>query len=136
MIWLTWRQSRLKAASAAVVLVAFTLLLAATGPHLAGLYAGSPIGTCHGGPANCGGHADDSLQQLFGSSLTGASSVDGTGIYWLLYVLGTVIILVAPAVMGSFWGCRWWRASWRPEPTTWPGTRASLEAGGWRSSSP
>jgi len=102
LIWLTWRQSRLRAASAAVVLAAFAVLLAVTGPHLASLYASSRIGSCQG--SDCGGPADDFLQQLYGSSLSGASSVDGTGTYWLLYLLGIVIILVAPAVIGIFWG--------------------------------
>ena len=104
MIWLTWRQSRLKAVSAAVILAAFAVLLAVTGPHLASLYAGSSIGSCRGSNYDCSGHADDFLQQLYGSSLTGASSVDGTGTYWLLYLLGIVITLLAPAVIGIFWG--------------------------------
>ncbi|HEX4216719.1 MAG TPA: hypothetical protein VIA06_25670 [Candidatus Dormibacteraeota bacterium] len=102
MIWLTWRQFRLNAASAAVVLAAFSVLLAVTGPHLATLYAGSRIGSCHGG--GCGGPADDFLQQLYGNSLTGASSVDGTGAYWLLYLLAILVILGTPAVIGIFWG--------------------------------
>jgi hypothetical protein len=104
LIWLTWRQSHLKAASAAMVLAAFAALLAVTGPHLASLYAGSRIGSCEGGLDVCGAAADDFLQQLYGSSLSGASSVDGTGTYWLLYLLGIVIILAAPAVIGIFWG--------------------------------
>jgi hypothetical protein len=101
LIWLTWRQSRLRAASAAVVLAALAVLLAVTGPHLASLYAGSSIGRCRG--SDCGGHADDFLQQLYSSS--GSDSIlAGTGTYWLLYVLGIVIILVAPALIGIFWG--------------------------------
>jgi len=91
LIWLTWRQSRLRGASAAVVLAAFAVLLAVTGPHLASLYAGSSIGSCRGN--DCVGAADDFLQQLY-----------RTGTYWLLYLLGTVIILVAPAIVGIFWG--------------------------------
>ena len=91
MIWLTWRQSRLRGASAAVVLAAFAVLLAVTGPHLASLYAGSSIGSCRGN--DCVGAADDFLQQLY-----------RTGTYWLLYLLGTVIILVAPAIVAIFWG--------------------------------
>jgi ABC-type transport system involved in multi-copper enzyme maturation permease subunit len=102
LIWLTWRQSRLKAASAAVVLAAFAVLLAVTGPPLASLYAGSRIGSCRG--SDCVGPADDFLQQLYGSSLFATSSVTGTGTYWLLYLLGIVIILVAPAIIGIFWG--------------------------------
>jgi hypothetical protein len=104
LIWLTWRQSRLQAASAAVVLAAFAVLLAVTGPHLASLYAGSTIGTCLGSVDDCGGFADDFLQKLYGSSALANSSVTGTGTYYLLYLLSIVIILVAPAVIGIFWG--------------------------------
>ena len=51
MIWLTWRQFRAQAVTAAAALAAFAVLLAATGPHLASLYAASGIASCHGG--NC-----------------------------------------------------------------------------------
>jgi hypothetical protein len=97
LIWLTWRQSRLKAANAAVVVSAFAILLTVTGPHLASLYADSTIGSCRGSVSDCGGYADDFLQQLYGTL-----SVAGT--YWLLDLLGIVVILVAPAVIGVFWG--------------------------------
>jgi ABC-2 family transporter len=104
LIWLTWRQSRIQAASAAVVLVAFAVLLAVTGPHLASLYASSTLGHCQGSVDDCGGFADDFLQNLYGSSALANSSVTGTGTYYLLYLLGIVTILVAPAVIGMFWG--------------------------------
>jgi len=104
LIWLTWRQSRLQAASAVVVVAAFAVLLAVTGPHLASLYASSTIGSCRGSADTCGGFADDFLQRLYGSSALGSSSVTGTGTYYLLDLLGIVIILVAPAVIGMFWG--------------------------------
>jgi hypothetical protein len=91
LIWLTWRQSRQQSASAAAVLAAFAVLLAVTGPHLASLYAGSGIGGCQG--AGCVTAADDFLKRLY-----------GTGTYWLLYLFGIAIILVAPAVIGLFWG--------------------------------
>jgi hypothetical protein len=91
LIWLTWRQSRQQAAGAAAVLAAFAVLLAVTGPHLASLYAGSGVGGCQG--AGCITAADDFLKRLY-----------GTGTYVLLYLLGIVIILVAPAVIGLFWG--------------------------------
>jgi len=104
LIWLTWRQSRLQAASAAVVLAAFAVLLAVTGPHLASLYAGSSIGRCQGSADECGGFADDFLQQLYGSSALANSSITGTGTYYLLFLLGIVTILVAPVVIGMFWG--------------------------------
>jgi predicted Na+-dependent transporter len=35
MIWLTWRQFRTQALSAAAALAVFAILLAATGPHMA-----------------------------------------------------------------------------------------------------
>jgi hypothetical protein len=104
LIWVTWRQSRMKAASAAVVLAAFAVLLAVTGPLLASLYARSTIGTCLGSPDDCGGFADDFLQHLYGSSALANSSVTGTGTYYLLDLLGIVIVLVAPVVIGMFWG--------------------------------
>jgi hypothetical protein len=94
LIWLTWRQSRLQAASAAVVLAAFTIVLAVTGPHLASLYASSTLGTCRGSINDCGAYADDFLQKL----------VSGAGTYWLLFLLSIVIILVAPIVIGIFCG--------------------------------
>jgi hypothetical protein len=102
MIWLTWRQFRAQAVVAVAVVAAFAVLLAATGPHLASLYAASRIGSCRG--SDCAGPADDFLQQLYGANLSGASSVAGTGTYWWLYLLGTMIVLVAPAVIGIFWG--------------------------------
>ncbi|MGH3192594.1 MAG: ABC transporter permease, partial [Streptosporangiaceae bacterium] len=60
MIWLTWRQFRVQAVTAAAALAAFAILLAVTGPHLAHLYAGSGIGGCHGG--SCGFLAGNFLQ--------------------------------------------------------------------------
>jgi hypothetical protein len=43
MTWLTWRQFRGQAVAAGAALAAFAILLAATGPHLASLYAASRI---------------------------------------------------------------------------------------------
>ncbi|MBO0681605.1 MAG: hypothetical protein J2P45_00485 [Candidatus Dormibacteraeota bacterium] len=102
MIWLTWRQFRPQALVAVAVLAAFGVLMALTGPSLSSLYAGSRISSCRG--SGCLGAADDFLQQLYGNSLSGASSLDGTGSYWLLYLLGILVILFAPAVIGIFWG--------------------------------
>lgn len=104
MIWLTWRQAQLKAGTAAAVLAAFAVLLAATGPQLASLYATSTIGSCRGSVSDCGAFADDFVQQLYGGLAYTDSSISGTGTYWLLYMLGIVTILVAPAVIGMFWG--------------------------------
>ena len=48
MIRLTWLQFRTQAVTAAAVLAAFAVLLAATGPHLASLYAADGLDSCHG----------------------------------------------------------------------------------------
>jgi hypothetical protein len=88
MIWLTWRQFRVQAVTAAAALAVFAVLLAATGPHLASLYAASGISGCQ--PASCEHLASNFLRQLAGT-------------YGVLYMLGVVIILLAPAVIGLFW---------------------------------
>jgi len=88
MIWLTWRQFRTQAVAAAGALAAFAILLAATGPHLASLYAASGLSSCHG--ASCG-----NLASFFASELTA---------YQPLYLVSLAVILFAPAVIGIFWG--------------------------------
>jgi hypothetical protein len=94
MIWLTWRQFRTQAVVAAAALAAFAVLLAATGPHLASLYDASGITGCHGDAGDsCVGAADHFLMQL---------QIAGT--YAALYLIGVGIILLAPAVVGLFWG--------------------------------
>ncbi len=91
MTWLTWRQFRPQAVTALAALAAFAILLAATGPHLASMYAASGVSSCHG--QSCEHLASNFLQQLYAA-----------GTYWVLYLLGVVIILLAPAVIGLFWG--------------------------------
>ncbi len=91
MIWLTWRQFRVQALTAATALAAFAILLAATGPHLASLYAASTITGCHG----------------FGcqtAAITFLSQLQATSPYPIVYLLGIALILVAPAIIGIFWG--------------------------------
>ena len=90
MTWLTWRQFRAQAITAAAALAVLAVLLAATGPHLASLYAASGITGCHSG--SCG--------QLASSFL----SLVGTGLYPVVYMLGIAGIVLAPAVIGIFWG--------------------------------
>jgi ABC-2 family transporter protein len=89
MTWLTWRQFRAQAATAIGALAAFAILLAATGPHLASVYAASRIAGCHGG--GCGQLASNFLVEL------------GTG-YPFVYLLGLAGVIVAPAAIGIFWG--------------------------------
>ncbi len=94
----------MKVASAAVVLATFAVLVVVSGPQLASLYANSEIGRCQGSASACGAVADDFVQQLYGSLGLASSSLSGTGTYWLLYMLGIVTIVVAPIVIGIFWG--------------------------------
>jgi hypothetical protein len=91
MIWLTWRQFRAQALTAAAALAAFAILLAATGPHLASRYAASAITGCHG--FGCQTAANTFLSQL-----------QITSVYPTVYLLGMALILVAPAITGIFWG--------------------------------
>jgi ABC-2 family transporter protein len=89
MIWLTWRQFRGQAITAAAVLAAFAILLAATGPHLASLYATSKITGCHG--FACTAPVNTFLGRLAGP-------------YPVVYLLGIGLILITPAIIGIFWG--------------------------------
>jgi hypothetical protein len=89
MTWLTWRQFRMQAVAAAATLAVFAVVFAATGPHLASLYAASGLSGCQRG--SCQHLANNFLRQL-----------DGT--YGMLWTLGVAIILLAPAVIGLFWG--------------------------------
>jgi hypothetical protein len=89
MMWLTWRQFRAQAITAAAALAAFAVLLGVTGPRLAHLYTVSGIDGCH---STCRFAADQFLTQLDG------------GTYWVVYLLGVVVILITPVVIGIFWG--------------------------------
>ena len=92
MIWLTWRQFRVQALTAAAALAAFAILLAATGPALASRYAASGITGCHGfGGGHERGHR---FPRPAGKHHP----------YPVVYVLGIAVILVAPAIIGIFWG--------------------------------
>jgi hypothetical protein len=91
MTWLTWRQFRAQAVAAAAALAAFAVLLAVTGPHLASLYAASGITGCHSG--SCGQLASTFLSQV------AATSIDPA-----VYLLGIAGVVLAPAVIGIFWG--------------------------------
>jgi hypothetical protein len=91
MIWLTWRQFRTQAVTASAALAAFAVLLAVTGPHLASLYAASEITGCQGG--SCGQLASNFLTRV------SATSVDP-----VVFTLGIAAIVLAPAVIGIFWG--------------------------------
>jgi hypothetical protein len=88
--WLTWRQYRTQALIALATMGTYAVLFATTGPHLASMYAADGLSNCHGG--SCANLAD-----YFTGSLTHS-------LYGVLFLLGTGIILLAPAVIGLFWG--------------------------------
>jgi ABC-type transport system involved in multi-copper enzyme maturation permease subunit len=90
MIRLTWLQFRAQAVTAAAALAAFAVLLAATGPHLASTYAAAGLDSCHA--SSCLSPAT-----YFTASLARSP-------YGVLFLLSTGIILLAPAVIGLFWG--------------------------------
>ncbi|MBV9449841.1 MAG: ABC transporter permease subunit [Streptosporangiaceae bacterium] len=90
MIRLGMLQFRIQAIIAAVTVAAFTVLLAATGPHLASAYAADGLDSCRG--SSCLSPAT-----YFTASLA-------HGPYGVLFLLSTGIILLAPAVIGLFWG--------------------------------
>jgi hypothetical protein len=83
-------QFRIQAVTAAAVTAAFAVLLAATGPHLASTYAADGLDSCHG--SSCLSPAT-----YFTASLARSP-------YGVLFLLSTGIILLAPAVIGLFWG--------------------------------
>jgi hypothetical protein len=78
MIRLTWLQFRAQAVTAAAVLAAFAVLLAATGPHLASIYAADGLSSCHG--SSCA-----NLAVYFTASLA-------RGPYGVLFLLSTGVI--------------------------------------------
>jgi hypothetical protein len=93
MIWLTWRQFRTQAVVAAAALAAVAAALAVTGPPLSHLYATSGLASCqvHG---NCGPLAAVFLDQLKSRRTP----------YYAIFILGAVLLLLVPALIGMFWG--------------------------------
>jgi hypothetical protein len=101
MIWLTWRQFRAQAITAAAALAVFAIVLAATASDLSGRYHSSGLTTCHGDA--CAGLATQFLQNV--TSGRGFPLLpDGSNLYVILYFLSVLVILVAPAIIGTFWG--------------------------------
>jgi hypothetical protein len=88
MMWLTWRQFRPHAITAAAGLAALAILLAVTGISLASDYAAAGLTTCH---LSC-----DHDAAVFLAGLTGA--------YPALFYAGLVLMYGMPALIGMFWG--------------------------------
>jgi len=89
MIWLTWRQFRGQAIATAAVLLLLAVVLGITGPELIARYDQAGLSTCH---ASCGALAANFIGDLKPSA------------YAVLFYAGIVIMYVAPALMGIFWG--------------------------------
>jgi hypothetical protein len=101
MTWLAWRQFRAQAITAAGAVAAFAIVLALTRSHMDSLYAASGITGCHGGA--CSGLATKFLVYL--SSGRGVPLLpDGANAYVILYFVGVLAVLAAPAIIGIFWG--------------------------------
>ena len=99
MIWLTWRQFRAQAITAAAALAAFAIVLALTESRMASMYDSSGLASCHG--AACTGLASTFINDL--ASGAGIAGVPETP-YMIVYFLSVVVILIAPAIIGIFWG--------------------------------
>ncbi|MGH3253923.1 MAG: ABC transporter permease [Streptosporangiaceae bacterium] len=99
MIWLTWRQFRAEAITAAAALAVFAIVVAATASDLSGRYNSSGLLTCHGDA--CAGLASTFLSNL--ASGGGDFLVPGSA-YAIFYFFSVLVILIAPAITGVFWG--------------------------------
>jgi hypothetical protein len=88
MIWLTWRQFRPQAVAAACALAAVAIVLVATRPGLSAGYSAAGLSACH---AHCASAASIFLDRV--------GNFDK-----FLDFGGVLLIIVAPAVMGLFWG--------------------------------
>lgn len=91
MMWLTWRQFRLQAIAAAAVLAVLAAVLLVSGLSLAHLYTTTGIPACH---------AHHDCESLASGFLMHARS----GSYDRLHGIAAAIVLLAPAVIGMFWG--------------------------------
>jgi len=90
MTWLTWRQSRAQTLGAASGLAVLAVVLWITGPNLVHLYDTSGIAGCHPS-TSC-----RTLVDAFTGKLTRTDAV--------LYGIGIAVLLLAPGLIGMFWG--------------------------------
>jgi hypothetical protein len=89
MTWLAWRQFRSQAITTLAAMAAYAVLLAATGPHLAALFAARGLDGCHSGCTDLAGRF--------------AMSLNRNG-YTVLFLFSAGINLLAPLLIGLFWG--------------------------------
>jgi ABC-2 family transporter protein len=88
MMWLTWRQFRVQAVTAAGVLAVVAILLGATAPHLLTLYSSYGLNVCH---ASCERTASNFL-----------NAVGGT--YKTAFEACIAVMYLVPGLIGIFWG--------------------------------
>ena len=93
MIWLTWRQFRAQAITAAAALAAFAILLARRS-HLSSLYDSSGLRTYPAAPAP--GWPASSFSTSVGRLPHRSAYISCTS--------SGPVILIAPAIIGTFWG--------------------------------
>jgi len=89
MTWFAWRQFRVPAALAALLLAVSAVLLGVTGHSVAQSWSASGAGTCHG---NCGSDIAIFVQEVT------------TGFNGAIYQGTAVLMYVLPALIGIFWG--------------------------------
>jgi ABC-type transport system involved in multi-copper enzyme maturation permease subunit len=89
MMWLTWRQFRWQAVAAAAVLALLAIALGVTGPGLGTRFDQAGLSTCHSG---CSSMASNFVNDLRGTP------------YAALFFGCVVLMYLAPALMGTFWG--------------------------------
>ena len=91
MIWLTWRQFRIQSWGTLAILAALAVILAVTGQDLAHLYDTAGLPACQA-RGDCAALASGFLDQF------------EAGTYKSLLYLTVAVLLIAPAIMGAFWG--------------------------------
>jgi hypothetical protein len=91
MMWLTWRQFRAQAITAAAVLAALAVAFAVTGPHLAHLYDTSGIPGC-AARHSCVFETGNFFHQVLGTADKA------------LFFIGVTVLYAAPPLIGMFWG--------------------------------
>jgi len=89
MIWLTWRQFRTQAVAGLFVLVLVVAFYAATGPGLAHLADTSGFAACTSACA-------DAARAFHAEAMSGLTGK--------LYYAAGFVLLLAPALIGVFWG--------------------------------
>jgi hypothetical protein len=97
MVRLTWLQFRMQAAVAAAALAIIAVVLAITGPHLAGLYHTYVGPACHNQPPP---PTPTSLPPSACASIADWFQ----GHYHILQDWVAAIVLITPALIGLFWG--------------------------------